>query len=200
MLELDALKTTLVGTKVKLVSLDQSHRQLLEDIAADERIWRFYPLKGNDKAEFNAWFDQSLKEAQAFETWPYAVYDRETNRVVGTTRYEFIVPEHDRLSVGGSWLHPDVWGGGYNPDMRYLLLENAFEGLNAHRVEIRVDGRNERNLAAWRSFGATEEGTLREIFKEAEGFRADRVVFSVLQNEWPNVRARIQAKRLRPGH
>ncbi|MEX2745624.1 GNAT family N-acetyltransferase [Rhizobium mongolense] len=198
MLSLDKLPRKLEGNKVKLMLLTEAHRAPLGEIAKDERIWRYYPLEGTRDYAFNSWFDESLADAKKLLSWPYAAYEIPSGSLIGTVRFEFVVKEHDRLSVGGTWLHPDAWRKGFNTEMNYLLFEVAFETLSAQRVEVRVDGRNAANLSAFRSFGAVEEGTLRQMYLTADGYRADRVVFSVLRHEWPDVKSRMADKLHRP--
>ncbi|CDZ68242.1 Hypothetical protein NGAL_HAMBI2605_65270 [Neorhizobium galegae bv. orientalis] len=147
MLDLDRLPTNIVGKKVKLVALKETHRAPLAEIAKDERIWRNYPLDGMKDEVFNAWFDESLIDAANLMSWPFVVHDRADERIIGSARFEFIVKEHDRLSVGGTWLHPSAWRKVFNTEMNYLLFDVAFEILGAKRVEVRVDAENEANLS-----------------------------------------------------
>ncbi|MHC2419913.1 RimJ/RimL family protein N-acetyltransferase [Sinorhizobium meliloti] len=194
MLNLDRLPAKIVGRRVKLIVLNETHRAALAEIAKNERIWRHYPLDGMKDEAFNAWFDESLFDATKLVSWPFVVHDIAEERLIGSARFEFIVKEHDRLSVGGTWLHPSAWRKGFNTEMNYLLFEVAFEILGAKRVEVRVDARNEANLSGMRSFGATEEGTLRQIYLEQDGYRSDRVIFSVMQSEWPVVKTKMANK------
>ncbi|CDZ64460.1 GNAT family N-acetyltransferase [Neorhizobium galegae] len=194
MLNLDRLPANVVGKKVKMVALNETHRAALMEIAKDERIWRHYPLDGTKVEVFNAWFDESLFDAIKLVSWPFVVYNIADERLIGSARFESIAKEHDRLSVGGTWLHPSAWRKGFNTEMNYLLFDVAFEILGAKRVEVRVDARNEANLSGMRSFGATEEGTLRQFYLEQDGYRTDRVIFSVMQNEWPVVKTKMANK------
>ncbi|WP_425145443.1 GNAT family N-acetyltransferase [Deinococcus sp.] len=99
----------------------------------------------------------------------------------------------------GTMLTPPYQGGPANPEAKYLLLERAFEVLGAGRVQFRVDARNGRSRAALSKLGAVEEGTLRRFQVRPDGSARDSVMYSLLPEEWPEVKARLQERLVRMG-
>ena len=94
----------------------------------------------------------------------------------------------------GTMLLPAAQGTRVNPEGKLLLMTRAFEVLGANRVHFKVDARNERSRRAMRKLGAVEEGTLRQYQINSSGFARDSVMFSVLKDEWPQVKAGLQAR------
>jgi len=120
-------------------------------------------------------------------------------RVVGTSSYLDVSTEDARLEVGSTAYTPQVWGTAVNPDVKLQLLTHAFEALGAGRVQLKTDVRNVRSQRAIAHLGAQYEGTLRRYQRRADGTVRDTVLFSVLAEDWPGVRAglrdRLEAMR-----
>ena len=112
----------------------------------------------------------------------------ETGQVAGRVSYSSM-NHADRWAEIGTMLTPPFRGGFCNPEAKLLLMERAFTVLGAGRVHFKVDARNARSRAAMRKLGATEEGTLRRYQTRPDGLSRDSVMFSVLPEEWPAVRA-----------
>jgi RimJ/RimL family protein N-acetyltransferase len=129
------------------------------------------------------------------EALPFAVMQDATGPLIGTTGLYELSPEHGRVEVGGTFFGRAHWGSGANEASKLLLLGYAFESLGVCRVGFRVDTRNGRSAAALLRMGACYEGTLRSHRAmqdgAAGGTRIDTAVFSVLDREWPEVRARL---------
>ena len=102
-------------------------------------------------------------------------------------------PEHAKLELGTMLFKP-FWGSPANKEAKYLLLRHAFEVLRAERVQFKVDLRNERSQRALEALGAVREGVLRKIRRLPDGAFRDDVVYSVLKEEWPGVKARLEAR------
>jgi RimJ/RimL family protein N-acetyltransferase len=125
---------------------------------------------------------------------PFAIRLNADGRLIGSTRYLNIAPEHRRLEIGWTWLHPDHWGGRINAAAKLLLFAHAFETLGAHRVELRTDALNARARRAILKLGAAEEGILRRHMVMAGGRVRDTVQFAVIDADWPAVRAGLAAR------
>ncbi len=121
-----------------------------------------------------------------------------TGRLVGTSSLGDARPHLGRVHLGWTAYAPAVWGTRVNPSAKLALLGHAFEDCGYHRVKIQTDIRNERSQAAIARLGATREGVLRGHQPRADGTWRDTVVFSVLADEWPGVRAGLE-ERLRTG-
>ncbi|BDG29608.1 GNAT family N-acetyltransferase [Thermus thermophilus] len=102
-------------------------------------------------------------------------------------------PEHAKLELGTMLFKP-FWGSPANKEAKYLLLRHAFEVLRAERVQFKVDLRNERSQKALEALGAVREGVLRKNRRLPDGAFRDDVVYSVLKEEWPGVKARLEAR------
>lgn len=109
--------------------------------------------------------------------------------VVGTTSLGDVDVVNERAHIGWTAYGPDWWGTAVNPECKLLLLGHAFDDCGLGRVKIQTDLVNERSQAAIAKLGATREGVLRRHMKRADGTFRDTVVFSVLRDEWPSVRA-----------
>jgi RimJ/RimL family protein N-acetyltransferase len=125
---------------------------------------------------------------------PFATIDRASGRAVGSTRYMSIVPEHRRLEIGWTWLAPPWQRTGANREAKLLMLAHAFDVMDVHRVVLNTDARNERSRAAIARIGATFEGVLHGFRYGVEGTPRDTATFAIRASEWPEVRARLEAR------
>jgi RimJ/RimL family protein N-acetyltransferase len=114
--------------------------------------------------------------------------------IVGTTSLGEAYLVHERLHLGWTLYDPRVWGTVVNPETKYLLLRHSFEDLGYGRVKIQTDALNTRSIAAIERLGATREGVLRRHTRREDGSFRDTVVFSVIADEWPDVRDRLLAR------
>ena len=114
--------------------------------------------------------------------------------VVGSSSYMSLAPEHLRLEIGNTWMNPSTWSGGANVEAKYLLLRHAFDDLGVYRVEFKTDARNERARRALAALPAQFEGVHRRHMVVREGERRDSAWYSVIDEEWPEVRAALEAR------
>lgn len=123
---------------------------------------------------------------------PYTV--RVDGEVVGTSSFLDVEPVHERIHIGSTLYGPPWWGTSVNPECKLLMLTHAFDGCGFRRVKIQTDALNVRSQAAIAKLGATREGVLRQHMRRADGSVRDTVVFSILRDEWPRVRAGLQQR------
>lgn len=119
---------------------------------------------------------------------PLAAVVRDTETVAGISCYLDMRPDHRGLEIGNTWFGRDYQGTTVNPEAKYLMLRHAFETLRAIRVQLKTDARNLRSQRAITRLGATYEGTLRKHIITPDGFIRDTVMYSVVDDEWPQVR------------
>jgi RimJ/RimL family protein N-acetyltransferase len=131
-------------------------------------------------------------------TLPFATCDRETGRVIGTTRYANIAPEHRRLEIGWTFVNPQWQRTPVNTEAKYLMFRHAFEKLGFNRVELKTNALNTKSRNAMLRVGCTEEGTLRRHMANPDGTSRDTVYFSVIAEEWPAVKTRLEEMLTRP--
>jgi RimJ/RimL family protein N-acetyltransferase len=134
------------------------------------------------------WVDSSAKRVA------YVVRLVADGTVAGTTSLGDVDLANESVHLGWTGYAPAVWGTVVNPACKFLLLEHAFETCGFGRVKIQTGLENTRSQAAIAKLGATREGVLRRHKKLAGGTFRDTVVFSILADEWPDVRKRLQER------
>jgi len=190
MMFLDVRPVRLEGELVALEPLDQSHAQGLYNRGRDATDWAYMP-RGCfvDQADARQWIDEALETPDQI---PFAIVEQGKQKVVGSTRYLNIRPEHRSLEIGWTWLGQEWQRTGVNTETKWLLLRHAFERLGCRRVEFKTDGRNLRSQRALERIGATREGVLRKHMVVQDDYSRDSVYFSVIDEDWPDVAKRLQ--------
>lgn len=184
---------TLTGRWIQLEPLTEQHREPLRIAADDERIWK-HTIEVARGPELDVWFDQAMSERDAGRRIPFAVRQTSDGRLIGSTSYLDVVERHKRVEIGSTWYAPEFWGTAINPECKLLLLRHAFEVFSVNRVALITDRTNERSQAAIAKLGAVREGVLRNHMVVQEGRLRDSVVFSIVANEWPLIRERLEAR------
>ncbi len=182
---------TLQGRVVRLEPLALAHVPGLARVGLDPELWRWIPTQVADAAQMQAWVQTALDEQTAGTSLPFAIISQASGEAIGSTRYMNIVPAHRRLEIGSTWLSTAAQRSGANTEAKLLLLTHAFEALKAIRVELKTDALNSRSRAAIARIGGIEEGIFRRHVICASGRVRDTVYFSMLDNEWPAVKARL---------
>src|SRR5438128_2072106 len=138
------MERRLEGRIVRLERLAATHADGLFEAAADERVWTWMHLNaGGDRAVFDRWMGDAIERSSAGTEVAWCVIELAGGRVIGSTRYLALRPEHRVLEIGWTWMHPTAWNTGANAEAKLLLLEHAFEQLGCMRVEFKTDARNE---------------------------------------------------------
>ncbi len=184
---------TLEGRVVRLEPLTPAHAPALLAAAQPPDVWRWMRDEPRTPALMDAYIAEALEERATGTGFPFAVRHLADDRVIGSTRYHSESDADRGVEIGWTWYHPDYWRTAVNTECKYLLLRHAFERMGCIRVEFKTDARNVRSRAAIARLGAVEEGTLRSKVIMRDGYRRDSVYFSILDAEWPAVRARLEA-------
>ncbi|WP_232242981.1 GNAT family N-acetyltransferase [Paenibacillus sp. GSMTC-2017] len=137
---------------------------------------------------FQSYVEAAIAERECGEQFPYVVFDKQLQKIVGMTRYLRISPSHKNVNIGWTWYSPEVWRSSVNTECKYLLLKYAFEGWEAVRVEIITTTTHNRSQKAIERLGATREGILR---KKYNGL--DYVIYSIIDEDWADVKSRLEA-------
>ncbi len=186
---------TLENDRLRLEPLSQQHAQGLYNRGRVAGDWAYMPRTSViDHADCRQWIDDALARNDQL---PFAIIETAKNKVVGSTRYLNIRPEHRGLEIGWTWLGQEWQRTWVNTEAKLLLLTHAFERLGCVRVEFKTDARNLRSQAALERIGATREGELRQHMIVQGGHLRDSVFYSILDSEWPRVREQLEALRLR---
>jgi RimJ/RimL family protein N-acetyltransferase len=190
---------TLVGEHVRLEPLAPGHAPGLFAVGTDPTIWEFLPTAPfAAPGDADAYVANALARAAGGNEVPFAVIDRASGAVAGTTRYLDVRPADRGLEIGWTWYGVSYQRTAVNTATKLLLLTHAFQTLGAIRVQLKTDARNERSQRAIERLGAVREGVLRStMILPKDGYVRDSVYYSIIASEWPAVRARLQA-RLRP--
>lgn len=184
---------TLENRHVRLEPLRLEHAQELLSAAESPETFRLF---SRGPREFN---HSGMRQFIEFllgpaQTVPFCVIDPASAKPIGITSYLDIKPAHRGLEVGWTWYSPSARGTKINPAAKLLLFEHAFERSGAIRVCLKTDERNARSRAAILKLGATFEGILRHTVIMADGFRRSSATYSILENEWPTVKAGLLAR------
>ena len=186
---------TLTGLVVRLEPLAVAHVTHLAANGQDESTWQYIPYPPvHSEADMLAWVNDMLARQAHGTDLPFAVVHLETGQAIGATRYMDIRPANRGLEIGGTWYAPAYRRTAVNTEAKYLLLSHAFETLGCVRVQLKTDVRNERSQRAIERIGAQKEGVLRHNVIMPDGYRRDSVYYSILAEEWPAVRARLEAR------
>jgi N-acetyltransferase len=185
---------TLAGSIVRLEPLAESHVDGLAEVAFDPSIWRWTLARPTDIGGLRAWIEAALANAVAGSELPFATVDVASGQPIGSTRFMSIVPDHRRLEIGWTWVAPAWQRRGANQEAKYLQLRHAFEELGANRVEFKTDSLNEKANPALVGIGATFEGTFRNHMIMPEGRLRHSNYYSVTAEEWPDRKAKLEAR------
>jgi len=180
---------TLSGRFIRLEPLRPAHCDGLLEAAQDDRIWAWLPIRLKTAAAMKEFLEEAIALEDAGEEYTFAVILQESGRVVGSTRYNDIAQSARGVEIGWTWYSPDVWGTRVNPEAKYLLMCHAFEGWKAIRVWFKTDELNQRSRASILKFGAQFEGVLRNHRIRPDGSYRGSAVYSVIESEWPSVKA-----------
>jgi RimJ/RimL family protein N-acetyltransferase len=178
----------LEGELVRLEPLTSDHLDDLWAASRDPEVWRWLSIhQPASRAELGTWID----EAVAGPDLPYATVLRATGRAMGSTRFLSLRPEYRSVEIGWTWLARDAWGTGANVEAKLLMFTHAFEVWSCRRVELKTDALNTRSRRAIEALGASFEGVHRKHMLVRGGENRDSAWYSVLDDEWPEVQARL---------
>jgi N-acetyltransferase len=191
---------TLEGSIVRLEPIRREHAPLFWEVAKDsmEEIFRWYPYSMKSSEDFQKLVDKALLEQERGESVAFATVERASGRVIGSTRFMNIDRANRRVEIGSTWIAPAWQRTAVNTEAKYLMLRHAFEVWGCARVELKTDALNQKSRNAILRLGAKEEGTLRRHVVTWTGRIRDSVYFSILDSEWPEAKAKLEAKLVNP--
>ncbi|MEK7793167.1 MAG: GNAT family protein [Candidatus Hydrogenedentota bacterium] len=196
----DPNPTTLTGRYVELRPLERDHAAGLFEAGRDPTIWRYLPLaQPKTVSEMEAFIDYAHERQRGGFEVPFVTIERVSGRVAGTTRYLDIQRRHRGLEIGWTWISSEFQRTAVNTEAKLLQMRHAFEDLGAIRVCLKTDLRNERSQRAIERLGAQKEGVFRNHYIMPDGYVRDSVWFSIVDREWPDVRARLDEMLERHG-
>jgi len=196
---MDIQPITFTGRYVRLEPLSPNHAPGLWVVGDDPDIWCFMPYGPIDSLDrMKWWIGEMLERQMAEDDLPFAVVDLPTGQAIGATRYMTIERHNRSLEIGGTWYGKAHRRTPANTESKYLLLCHAFETLGCVRVQFRTDLRNERSQKAIERLGAVREAVFRKHSLMPDGHQRASVFYSILNDEWPEVKARLEMLLYQP--
>ena len=190
---MDVRPVTLEGEHARLEPVSRAHVDGFLRAGAFDEIWTWFPIHPTSREDYERWVDGSLAALDAGADLAFAIIERASGDVVGGTSLLAISVHNRRVEIGGTWLTPRVQRTAINTECKYLLLSHCFETLGCLRVELKTDARNLNSQRAIERIGATREGTFRKHSLSQHGVQRDSVYFSVIDDEWADVKRRLEA-------
>lgn len=182
---------TLQGQVVRLEPLSIEHAESLSLVTHDAEIWQYLSADLSTVPAIEQWINQALETQQQGTVLPFAIIEQSSGQAIGSTRYMDIRPKDRGLEIGWTWLAKRAWRTAVNTECKFLLLQYAFENLEYVRVQIKTDARNTRSRNAIERIGGQFEGILRKQVALRTGGYRDSAYYSILDNEWPQVKQRL---------
>ncbi len=179
------------GQHVTVVPLSASHRDDLAEAAADGQLHRLWYTMVPKPEGVMAEIERRLALREAGSMLPFAIIDNASGRAVGMTTYMNIDAANRRLEIGSTWYRKSVQRTPLNTECKLLLLQHAFEQLDCICVEFRTHFINTQSRRAIERLGAKLDGILRSNMIMANGTIRDTAVYSIIQSEWPTVKANL---------
>ena len=191
----------LEGSYVRLEPLSVGHKSKLL-IAAQESDFAWLRADPRDEPAMTRWVDDALKAQEEGIEYPFTVFNKETETVVGSTRFMDVRSSQKGVEIGMTWYISKAWGTAVNPECKFLLMQHAFEDWGAIRVQLKTDNNNLHSQRAISKLGAKYEGRLRNHRLRRDGSYGDSMMYSITVEEWragvkEALRARIDGFKTR---
>jgi len=185
---------TLTGSTVILEPLSLEHADEIREAVKDGELWKlwFTNIPSPEKVEDYIQTALNLRENAGW--MPFAVREKASNKIIGSTRYCNVDEANQRLEIGYTFYAKSYQRSAVNTESKYLLLSHAFEKLEAIAVELRTHWHNHKSRAAIARLGAKQDGVLRNHSRSADGVYRDTVVFSIINSEWLTVKKSLEFK------
>ncbi|MHA6576681.1 GNAT family N-acetyltransferase [Pseudomonas yamanorum] len=187
----------LTGTTVELRPLQREHSAALVQAAADGQLWNLKVTNVPGPDTVDKYVDIALAGREAGTMMPFVIVRRDTGEVVGSTRFWKVDRVNRKLEIGHTYISQSVQKSGVNTEAKLLLLTHAFEVMECVRVQFTTDELNEKSRAAILRLGAVQEGIVRHERIMPDGRKRNSVRFSIIDPEWPQVKAGLLARLAR---
>jgi RimJ/RimL family protein N-acetyltransferase len=188
----------LQGQYVRLEPLKMEHFDALWSVGQDPELWQLAPYQINTGDKMRMYIRAALDGQELGVTLPFVTIEQSTDQVVGSTRFGNIDAPNHRAEIGWTWIGKPWQRTPVNTEAKFLMLQHAFEVWQCIRVELKTDALNIRSRMAILRLGAKEEGVLRHHMITDSGRLRDTVYFSIINDEWPDVKARLQTLLAQP--
>lgn len=182
---------TLENERVKLILLGMSNYEYLLDVASQENLVQFSPSKIDTPEDLKDYVQTAVDGYYHKTAMPFVIYDKQTETYAGCTRFGNIDWNNKVLHIGWTWIGKQFQGTGLNKNMKFLMLQYAFETLEFDKVEFRIDERNIASRKAVEKLNATLEGIMRKDTLMLDGFKRSTCCYGILIEEWPEIKKTV---------
>jgi len=179
---------TLENDRVKLTLLDLSNFKHLLLVAQQENLIQYSPSDISTPEKLKEYVEIAVDGYYQKTSIPFIIYDKRMRAYAGSTRFGMINYKNKVLHIGWTWIGKEFQGNGLNVNMKFLMLQYAFETLEFNKVEFRIDERNTKSRKAVEKLGATLEGVLRKDTLMLDGFKRSTCCYGILNEEWLNIK------------
>ncbi|PKF76175.1 GNAT family N-acetyltransferase [Chryseobacterium sp. PMSZPI] len=186
--------TILKGTTIDLIPLEKEHFEELYIAASDKELWELIPTDCSEKVLFDKNYELALSERESGKQYPFAILHKETQKLIGSTRFFEIYPSDKKLEIGWTWITKEFWGTTINLECKLLLLRFCFETLKANRVQLKTKDTNFRSRKAIEKIGGVFEGILRKDRIQNDGTTRNAAYYSILDDEWTAAKNKIETQ------
>lgn len=183
---------TLEGKRVRLEPMHRDHLEGLTRAGAFEELWKWTRTYAHTPESMKVYVDEALTDAAKGQALPFATIDKTTSQVIGSTRFANFDVANRHVEIGWTWITPEFQRTYVNSEAKYLMLCHAFDVWECARVELKTDVLNAQSRKAMLRMGASEEGALRKHVLAYNNRWRDTIYYSVLDTEWPEVKARLK--------
>ncbi len=188
--------TNLKGNRAQIIPLQRIHLDNLFEAGRNSDIWEHLQMSVSNLSEMENFINVALANKENGTEFPFVIIDQISNKIVGSTRFLDIRLNNKGLEIGSTWLNPSVWGTDFNTECKYLLLKFCFEELKLIRIQFKTDNLNLRSQKAILKLGASYEGTLRNHMIRRNGTFRHSVYFSIILEEWKEIKSALEKKLL----
>ncbi|WP_129973126.1 MULTISPECIES: GNAT family N-acetyltransferase [unclassified Pseudomonas] len=188
------MQTTLQGQGIILRPLQYTDADALLHAAADGELWNLTVTVVPSATTVDAYLKKALDGREAGTVMPFVIVLKETGEVIGSTRFWKIDPLNRKLEIGSSWISARFQKTFVNTEAKYLMLRHVFEVLDCVRVQFTTDENNQKSRNAILRLGAQQEGIVRHERIMPDGRKRNSVRFSIIDDEWPQVRLNLERK------
>ena len=185
---------TLEANGIRLEPLSKEHHDGLEAAAADGKLWELWFTTVPAPGETQAYLENALKGQKNGDMLPWAVRELKSGQIVGSTRYHDIIAAADRVEIGYTWYAKRCQRTSVNTACKLLLFGHGFEKLGCKVVGLRTDNFNFTSQRAIEALGAKKDGVIRHHWPRRDGSIRDTVMYSVLAQEWPDVKRHLERR------
>lgn len=187
--DMQAMKNVVLENDVvKLRRITLNDKAGFAKIAYEPETWQHFVSVVNNERDLDNLLEEAIRDNLTGTRLAFAIIDRASGEVAGSTSYGNLFPKERKLEIGWSWLGSQYRGTKINRATKALLLEYAFDTLGCERVEFKTDVLNLRARRGLEAIGATEEGVLRSFNYMPGGRRRNAVFYSILKHEWAEIR------------